>query len=402
MSASLDRPRGFSMIEMVGVLAVISILAAVIAPSAIQMISSSKQTAEDQALSAIADAFRLYVQNNKKIPNEATWAGDLATLMNSAPSKVTTNGNNGSRIYLYPQDFFTQGNTTAPLPYDQYAAAVSDANAGAISALPTSSPYNARVMVVSNLNPATPLTQTSGALAASTFDNIWNQSGAFPAELTEGDMLKIARINLADLFDSLVLNNNDPAASASYRIDGVAMPAIAPGSQVTLALIKTTQLDLLDSYGTVYNRHVLNAATSFSYLTTWGGTLGATGGSGSGGSSGSSGSTTGPNGGSTTITTLSSSNVTNPTPMATQQPNCTSQGSFTLTLTNNSNQDYLIFEGQTSGSNFVPSTPDKVKKGNTAAPTIAGCSVVLLSTGKKTAPLYLFYMPNNNTSYTFP
>jgi len=266
---------GFTMIEMVGVLAVISILAATIAPSAIQMITSSKQTAEDGSLTSISDALRLYVQRNKKVPNQTTWATDLASLLNTSPNKVSTNGNSGQRIYLYPDNFFATGSSLA---YDQYANVVADANGGAINTLLTSVPANGRVMVISNLNSGTPLAQASGQLAATTFDNIWNQSGSFAAELTEGDMLKIARINISDLFEQLILNNNDASANASYQISGVTMPVIAAGSQVTLELIKTTQVSLLDSYGSIYNRQVVSAPTSFSYLSNWGGTLGATGG----------------------------------------------------------------------------------------------------------------------------
>ncbi|MDQ6965050.1 MAG: type II secretion system protein, partial [Mariprofundales bacterium] len=126
---------GFTLIEIIGVLAVMSILAATIAPSAIQMITSSKQTAEDSALIAINDSLRLFVQRNKKVPNETTWSSDLATLLNTSPTKVATNGNSGERIYLYPDNFIATGNT---LLYDQYSAVALDATAGSISNLPTS------------------------------------------------------------------------------------------------------------------------------------------------------------------------------------------------------------------------------------------------------------------------
>ncbi|MDX8413745.1 MAG: type II secretion system protein [Mariprofundales bacterium] len=394
---------GFTLIEIIGVLAVMSIMAATIAPSAIQMITAGKQSAEDSAMAAIADALRLHVLNNKKIPSQTTWASDLSALLNTAPSKVTTNDSNGARIYLYPDNFVSTGNSLA---YDQYAKIAADVTAGSISNLPTAPLSNPRVMVISNLNPGTPLTQASGQLAATTFDNIWNQSGNFPAELTENDNLKIARINLSDTFESLVLNNNDTTATASYQIDGTTMPAIAVSSTITLQLIKGSQISLLDSYGNIYNRHVLSTATSFSYLSNWGGTLGSTGGSsGSGSGSGSGGSSSSAASAVTTLTN-STTSALNTAP----DPSCSTTGNYQLTvINNNTKEDYYLYSGDSAGNTTFPAATDcgndnKAKKKKTCHWQIADCSMVVIVPRVKQAPaqVFLFYMPNSAKTITAP
>jgi len=415
--------RGFTLIEIIGVLAIMSILTAVIAPSAIQMITSSKGTAEDSALTAISDALRLYVQTNKIIPDKNTWAADLAKLMNTKPDKVSQNGNNGVRIYLYRNDFFATG---VPLPYDQ-STAVATAPAGTE---PTKW-NNPRIMVISNMSGGGTLNQASASLSPTIFDSIWNQTGQ-PPELAEGNLLKIARINLKDLFHPITLQNYDTATNAPYHVDNVSVdvngnPLSIPKavnsttpSVRTMYLIDTTLVGLYaaspnpDTLDTTYTMQGSLTAPTYSYNTDVWGTSGnpGTGGAGGGGGGGGGGGA-GPNGGSTTISTLTSTpggttTVTSPTPMATQKPGCTSTGSYGLTVTNNSTQDYLVYVGDTNSANAIPANPDKVKKGKTKSidaqggTGVPGCSVVLLSTDTKTAPIYLFYMPNNAVNFTFP
>lgn len=448
-----DSSHGFTLIEIIGVLAIMSILAATIAPSAIQMITNSKQTSEDKALAAIADALRLYVQTNKQVPAEAAanpvaavtttanvvaWDKAIGTIMNVPASKVSQNSINKKRIYLYPADFIA-ASAPNPLPYDQQAE-LTNLNTGN-GMLVTTQP-DPRVMVISNMNPSVTLATASGQLAKADFDAIWNQTNipTAYAELTEGDKLKIARINMTDLFNAVTLSNSfsTDTYQAAIQVDGLPTtpytwsrssttrnpitPYLISGSNLKLLYTDvnpvsyTNPVTPLSSF-TTYDSSIVQSSSQHTFYlagasspATWGSTQpsnssannSGSGGNNNNGNNNGGGGTTGPNGGTTTISTLTGTNITNPTPMATQQSGCTSTGTYTLTLTNNSNQDYLIFEGQSSGSNFVPSNPNKVKKGKTATPQINGCSVVLLSTDQKTAPLYLFYMPNNPISYTFP
>ncbi|MDX8414355.1 MAG: type II secretion system protein [Mariprofundales bacterium] len=226
---------GFTLIEIIGVLAIMSIMAATIAPSAIQMITAGKQTSEDKALAAISDSLRLFVQTTKQVPaaaaalpisggiNVVAWDKAIGTIMNVPASKVSTNTINKNRIYLYPADFIAASTPVPPLPYDQTAEAT---NLGGSGKLVTTEP-DPRVMVISNMNPNVTLATASGSKAIDLFNAIWNQATVngttLPAELTESDKLKIARINMTDMFIASKFSNSlsaDPYQSA-IQIDGL-------------------------------------------------------------------------------------------------------------------------------------------------------------------------------------
>jgi len=325
--------RGFTLIEIIGVLAIMSILAAVIAPSAIQMITSSKGTAEDSALTAISNALRLYVRTNKKIPDRTTWDTVLAKLMNTKAGKVSQNGNNLKRIYLYPDDFFA---TNTSLPYDQATAVAGGTE-------PVAALTDPRVMVISNLNSAVTLTQTSAKLTAAAFANIWNQTSQ-PAELTDGNLLNIARIDLSDLFKPITLQNYDTATTAPYHVDAamgsisVAVNSTTPYVR-TMYLIDTTLVGLYaaspnpDTLDTTYTMQASLTAPTYSYNTDVWST------SGNPGTNGSTGI------GSVT----NSSGVFNAwTPKA----NCTAAPAALVVDNKSGNQvaDYGVFSGDASGN----------------------------------------------------
>ena len=440
-----DSSHGFTLIEIIGVLAVMSILAATIAPSAIQMITSSKQTSEDKALAAIADAMRLYVQTNKKVPAEVAanpiaavasttsvdaWDKAIGTIMNVPATKVSTNTINKKRIYLYPADFIT-ASAPNPLPYDQQAELTNLNGGGGV--LVTSKP-DPRVMVISNMNPSVTLATASGQLATADFDAIWNQT-AIPtayAELTEGDKLKIARINMTDLFVAVDFNQLDTTYNTAIQVD--ALPTtpytLAIGSSIlTPYLIKGSQIALYDGFlptgnaATIYSKQIVQQSNSLYFSgNIWGNTQGAAGGGGTGGKGI----------GSTSASPLG--NLVNPSGMLKTsslkaKSNCNRTTSAGLTVdASQAQDDYFVFEGDRNGNiiawdkaskgkiTFFGSTNQPTttangstinkyrnqgKQGNTNFNDIQTCDVVLVVPSNNPSgniSFFIFYMPETQTA----
>src|SRR6266550_2516453 len=83
-------PHAYTLIEMIAVMAVIAILAAVMAPTIIRRVDRAAWTKETAELNAIADAFTQSILRTKTIPSETTWAAAVASQMSLPVSAITT------------------------------------------------------------------------------------------------------------------------------------------------------------------------------------------------------------------------------------------------------------------------------------------------------------------------
>jgi len=200
---SVRKQAGFTLIEMIAVLAVIAILAAVIAPPIIEQINRAVADSETQNLDAIAQGLEEYIKDKKIIPAAGSWAADVATVLPIPASKITSNERNFTRGYYVDPNF------SPALPYTQDAGNI---------ALPVSP----RIMIVSDL--------TANALGAlSNFNATWDQTA--DKDLTEGPNVKIKRMHLGHLFHHVLLSNlQGPPAPPSYRIETGTQPNVPTGS----------------------------------------------------------------------------------------------------------------------------------------------------------------------------
>src|SRR6266567_629910 len=73
--------RGFTAIEVIGVLTVIALLAAAVIPNVIRRIDHAAWTKETADLNTIADAYTQYIQRNKTVPNQDTWAASVGSYL---------------------------------------------------------------------------------------------------------------------------------------------------------------------------------------------------------------------------------------------------------------------------------------------------------------------------------
>ena len=185
-----DRPlRGFTLIELIGVMAVMAILASVITPNIIDDVLRARQQREAQILRNFSAHLISYVQDEKRLPTlrDADWTRSIAMYSNDPEHKILFNEQGYRRGYYVDPRFFTDSDEV----FNGYI------QTGGLSREPNSP----RIMLVSSLTSDAPPAPTSGAA----FDAIWHQRQA--ASLSEGPGIKIERINLRKMFHRVILSN---------------------------------------------------------------------------------------------------------------------------------------------------------------------------------------------------
>lgn len=225
--------RGFTLMELIGVMAIIAIMAAVLAPSLTDGIDRAYAAAEQAHLETLMDSLEQHILVNKQIPRQTTaeWTAAVAGYADLASADVEFNDRGyRRRLYVDPQ-FFSSTESTFP-GYTQ--------NAGLASR-----PYSPRLMIVSDLTRNAPNPPGSAA----DFAAIWDQTGS--ATLIEGEKVKVARLNLSGRFHRLLLSNAN-GQQPFYSLEGgsaTAVPAAVGGVDGTLTryVLKSSRLSVFFS-----------------------------------------------------------------------------------------------------------------------------------------------------------
>jgi len=223
---SLCRPgslhRAFSLIELIGVLAVMAILAAVLAPSFVRQMDKTSGDQESATLKSFGDALQASIMRNRYIPSAVDWATTVATELGVDLAAVTTNPRRQPRFFLIDPGLninntgVTQGGDGAPvLPYTQN-------NAGSANVTNSS-----RVLIISSVGVSLPAGVVSGVPTAADFTAIWTNADQTvpPAPVFSGwtggtNDLKVERVNLSPLFVHVLLSQNaSVGANPRYSID---------------------------------------------------------------------------------------------------------------------------------------------------------------------------------------
>lgn len=250
---------GFTLIEMIGILAVIAILAVALIPILIKQMDQIAADREIKQLKTFADGLRQQVVKNRFIPDHTSWDSMIASNVGLSISQVRTNGRRVARAFLIDPNFQLQrSGESSPSnpPYTQ--------NVGGSIIYPTSP----RLMILSSMAQALPV--SSGINNA--FNTIWNtEEGKVPADSAwngyqKGDDLKIQRIHLSDLFVQLVLNS-DGSVGGEYTIDG--NPAAIPSSPTPRYFLDSSLLELYDcgsTNGVPAYSEILHRSKSFSFI----------------------------------------------------------------------------------------------------------------------------------------
>lgn len=263
--AVVRRERGFSLIELIGVMAVISIMASVMMPSLITTLRRAAAERESAELRILARGLTDHIKRNKHIPDEKAWAQAIATELGRQLDSVAATANRSPRLYVI-DPALRIGDADGKLPYTQKAG-------GSIE------PVSPRLMILTSLDRSKTLPFSSGVIDAKEFDAIWNTAEeGVPAGWTgrwknAGDDLKIQRLSLAPLFRRLILNNFDLSPEGVYAIDDSLSARVSPNG-VNAFYVEGTAVKLFDRDGVLESSQVLRQPSTFVYERgTWRGQL---------------------------------------------------------------------------------------------------------------------------------
>lgn len=205
---------GFSLIEFVGVMAVLAILAAMTAPLLVRQSDKGALAKEVSELSSISNALCMDIIRNKAMPDETTWHNVAANWMNRPAAQISTNARGYQRAFLIYNGGWLAGYPAGSF-YSQSGTGLSGTN-------------NARAMIVSTIATALPI--SSGRPTAADFNNIWNtpplqKPSTWTTWNGSGADLTIQRFNVDPLFHRLILANRDNSTQPGFTIDSTSAGA---------------------------------------------------------------------------------------------------------------------------------------------------------------------------------
>jgi prepilin-type N-terminal cleavage/methylation domain-containing protein len=230
----LRSSQGFTLVELVGVLAIVAILASFIAPNVIDQLRSARRDAEDQQLANIAQGIELYLRQTRSFPASlAVLSPDYVPV---SSGQLTNNANGFLRHYFVQPNISGYTNVAGLAP-----AALADS----------------RVLLITNLTQnANPAITT-----VAEFETWWN------TDETGTPDLKIHRGHVSHLFHLLSLSTD--GAGGSYSID--VGPPINSGGFTLAAHTRyhitgtTVALDEADFFLTAEKQFVMTAEAGYQF-----------------------------------------------------------------------------------------------------------------------------------------
>ena len=232
--------RGFTLIEMIGVLAVLAVTAAMLLPALIRSTDSAVATQESTLMANFTTALQANIQRNHVIPNVTNWVSIVSTELGMTSNSVASTVRGQPRYLLVDATGF--GSMT--LPYVENSSGVTNILAN---------PTHPRFIFLSSLGVPLPPTVVSNGLPTSAdFNALWNcPAGTIPTNVPWSNPnwtgnpndITIQRLDLSYLFAHIVLVNLDPT-NATFSINGSAPVNIGPTNTINSYFLTATVLNL--------------------------------------------------------------------------------------------------------------------------------------------------------------
>ena len=259
--AATQLRNGFTLIEMIGVLAIIGVLATLMAPNAIRAIDRAAVKAEAATLATLAHSLKSYLAENAALPANASWTTALATYTDLNASSLATNKRQVARVLIYDP-------ASVPAPRALFLSGLR----GGLT-LPSSSNINTAARFAALWDtPDGEIPPTSSWSAWST----WN------AVSGSADYLLIERVNLKPIYldelrPSSVALNNTTATPTSYEVYNragtkLAQSPIAPGASILLSQLAKGDRVLVyanASYANLAYTHICEGQDTSFDLSDW-------------------------------------------------------------------------------------------------------------------------------------
>ena len=95
--------QGFALVEFLGVLAIITIIAALVVPKVFKRLDRGAWSKEVNDMSAISNALTLQILRDYSIPTDTNWGRAVANWTIRSASQVLTNNRGYARLFFYDQ-----------------------------------------------------------------------------------------------------------------------------------------------------------------------------------------------------------------------------------------------------------------------------------------------------------
>lgn len=248
---------GFTMIEIIGVLGVMAILAGIVAVSVMNSVKLRRRDAEGTSMTTIASTLKLTILRTKYVPAETNWGSVTANFLATPINKIIRTDVGTTRRLLVDPALRMGTNTSSVLPYSQGVAGTVQPST------------NARMVIISSLMGELPSLTNSTA----TFSNIWNApSDGVPAGASwdgwasKSKDLRILRMDLRNLFSRVVLENLDSFRAAPYSVESTNTLTFVPaGSRREIWLLNSTVLNFHFNDNSLQGREYLVEDVSYTY-----------------------------------------------------------------------------------------------------------------------------------------